>query len=94
MFLPPPAIEMTLPPTIEIDVLASSLCRLDEELSALDLDYSMRSQYLFTVRKFLTQSDQGRTLQQLVDLVGKYSIMCKWKRRKTVVAMLVEELMR
>ena len=59
---------MALPPTIEIDVLASSLCRLDDELSALDLDYSLRSQYLFTARKFLGESEPGRILQQLVDL--------------------------
>jgi len=41
---PPP-----LPPTIEVDVLTSSLCRLDD-LTALDLDYSLHTQYRFTPR--------------------------------------------
>ena len=61
----------SLPPTIEIDVLVSSLCRLDDELTALDLDYSLRTQYRFIVRKYLDGAE-GRTVQQLVDLCLRF----------------------
>ena len=44
----------------------SALCNLDNELTSLDLDYSLRRQYSHTVEKFL-KTIEGTFLQQLVD---------------------------
>ena len=56
------------PPTT--DKVVVSLCKLDDELTSLDLEYSLRQQYAFTVDKFLNETEEGQHLQRLINTIN------------------------
>ena len=58
---------MPPPPTpCSIDDIVLSLIHLDDQLTGLDLQYSIRQQYIHTVELYLGNTKEGIYLQHLV----------------------------
>ena len=58
-----------LPTGRAIDVLVTSLLKLDNELSAIDMDHAVRTQYRFVVNKWL-ETNEGNVIQLLMERVA------------------------
>ena len=69
-----------LPTGRAIDVLVQSLISLDDELSAIDMDHAVRSQYSFVVKKWLVTSE-GQIIDKLVDRVAEQNSKGEKARR-------------
>ena len=59
-----------LPTARAIDVLVNSLIALDTELSSIDMDHAVRSQYSFVVKKFMSTAE-GKVIDKLVERVAE-----------------------
>jgi hypothetical protein len=59
-----------LPTGRAIDVLVTSLLQLDKELSAIDMDHAVRTQYRYVVNKWL-ETNEGNVVQLLVERVAQ-----------------------